>query len=129
MTDPIYSEQTLAELALRKLMAVANGQSATADDAKLVTDKIEGLLNDLSVRRMYSAQSVEAISPGAFDYVATCLAYRCNLEFGITGVELQLLRDAKNDAESKLRTLAFSLQPAPVMAFDPILRGGPRRLW
>jgi hypothetical protein len=109
---PIYSEQTLAERALRKLMVIADGQSASASDVALVSDKIEGMLQELVLNDTYPAASVEAIQAAAFDHIASLLAEKCSDEFGVVGSVLTMLQRRKVQAEYALRAMTSPDAPA-----------------
>lgn len=102
---PSYSGQELAERALRMLGVLANGQTASADDVSLVSEKIEGMFASLVGRGVYSAQSIDEVRPEAFDALAACLAYMCRNEFQVSADMQAALRGAKMEAEYELRAL------------------------
>ena len=107
----IYSDQTLAERAMRKLMLMGAGDAADASEAQIVIDKIEGCLGDLARREVYPAFDVTGIQPEAFDYVAAVLANMCTAEFGISGETLQKVMLGARDAENKLRAINTMAAP------------------
>ena len=111
----IYSDQTLAERAMRKLMLMGAGDAADAAEAQIVIDKIEGCLSDLATREIYPATDVSGIQPNAFDYVAAVLANYCTSEFGISGETLAKVMTAATTAESRLKTLAYRNPSPPEM--------------
>jgi hypothetical protein len=102
----VQTEQSLAELAMRKLGVLPVGQNAPAEEVVIVRDKIEGLLAELRRRAIYFAGDVEGIEVEAFDAMGSMLANRCTSEFGISGEQLALVRDEARDAQSRLREMA-----------------------
>jgi methyl coenzyme M reductase gamma subunit len=124
---PLNSETAIAEVALRKLQVIQAGQAASAEDADIVVEKIQGMLEDLSRREIHYADSIEEVSAAAYDHLATCLAVRCMDEFGITGNQRAEMRAARMEAEMTLRTLArYIARPNDLKLQAPM---GRRRSW
>jgi hypothetical protein len=108
---PIYSDQTLAEMALRKIGALDFGQSAPAEQMLVVSDRIDGLLAELATDGVYPATAAIEIEPRAFDHVAAVLANRCRDEFGIAGEAAQRLQASEMMAIRKLRSMSSDVAP------------------
>jgi hypothetical protein len=108
---PTYDETTLATRALQKLSITGSGQTPSAEDLAIVTDKIEGLLDDLTARRVLPSGEIDNIRPAAFDHLATLLAELCMSEFLVLGISAQKMEQQAQMAERKLRAIASDDAP------------------
>lgn len=108
---PTYTETELANRALRKLSVIGEGQTASAADLLLVTDKIEGLLDELASRRVIPGGDVDQLRPADFDHVATVLAAMCCGEFALTGAAAAPFVQLAAEAERKLRIIHGDTPP------------------
>lgn len=111
------SLEALNRRALMKLGEIGFGQDAEPEAAERIRDASPNILAELVNRRIY-APITEPIAPEAFDPLATILAARVGLEFGVPSAELQTLAALADSARKAL--IAIGL-PARVQATIPAI--------
>ena len=94
------TREELVERALRKLGALPAGQSAAPEDASLVDDEIDPLMQDLSQRGIYQWGDPDEIDDAAFIHLADILANSVARVFGVQQDE-----GLRISAENRLRLL------------------------
>lgn len=104
------SREQLVNRALQKLRVLGAGQTASAEDYKVVDDVVEPVLSELSTRSVYGYGNPDKIEDDAFEHLATCVAQATAPDFGLEPDEgLRLM------AETRLREISaqtLSYQPA-----------------
>lgn len=109
------SRENLVNRALQKLRVLGAGQTASAEDYKVVDDVVEPVLSELSTRSVYGYGNPDNIEDDAFEHLATCLAQASAPDFGLEPDDgLRLM------AETRLREISaqtLSYQPAQTEYF------------
>lgn len=83
MTELTKTRVQLVNEALNKLLVVASGQSAEAEDQQTVDGKVDALIAQLSEDEICEIPDDEEIPSAWFDAVASLLANVCSVDFGI----------------------------------------------
>lgn len=91
---------------LRVLKVLAAGQSPSAEDHETVESKVDGVLAELSSRRVIYIADGDAIPSAAFLSLAEVLAGRCTTEFGLTGTELAEVERKSAMGEARLSEMS-----------------------
>jgi hypothetical protein len=103
MSDPKTRAQ-LVTRAAQKLLLIGSGQSLESEDAELIDQSVDAVIDDLSGRGVITILDDEAIEPAHFEWLAMCLANAVAENFGQSIDASKVLF-----AENRLRTLAAQL--------------------
>lgn len=92
----MYTREQWILGALQELGVVGAGQSASAEDAKTVSDRIDSLIADLAIRSVWIVGSTDHIDAEAFNHLCILLAQVVAGQFGQQGDEsVRLLAEAR----------------------------------
>lgn len=106
----MYSREQLVSLALEELGVIGAGQTAEAEDAKRVDDKVNSVMSDLAKRTVWTWGDPDQIDDEAALHLAVILANASARSFGKSSDETVRLM-----AEGRLKELAEYID-----AGDPI---------
>lgn len=100
------TREDLVNRALAKLKVVAAGQQPSAEDAQVVDDAVEPMLEELSELNIYAYGDPDQIEGACFESLAGILAVRMSGDFGGAQVHPNIPNDKyQGKCENRLREI------------------------
>lgn len=91
-----YTREQWVNGALQELGVVGAGQTASAEDAKAVDDRIPSVMDDLAIRSVWVVGDPDQIDAAAYNHLVLILAQAVARQFGMApSEEIRLLSEAR----------------------------------
>lgn len=98
----------LINRAAQRLGVLGAGQSLSAEDAQIIGDQIEPVIEELSARRVVYIPDPDEIEDAYFNGLADCLAAAVAQDFALAGDALATATARASEAERKFRIIQFA---------------------